>query len=115
MKGTSRSLTLLALLLCLSCQAAIRKGPGETIVLGSEDLSGVPERVLEEKIARDLVGIRHVLQGLADLERSAAETAAALRRETGTYSQAENDRIRALLQSYLNYRSSGTARWPGPS
>lgn len=105
MKGTSRSLSLLALFLCLSCQAAVRKGPGETIVLRSEDLSGVPERVLEEKIARDLVGIRHVLQGLADLERGAAETAAALRRETGTYSQAENDRIRALLQSYLNYRS----------
>lgn len=40
MKGTHRSLSLLVLLLCLSCQAAIRKGPGETIVLQSENLSG---------------------------------------------------------------------------
>ena len=106
MKRTRCSLLLVALLFCVSCQAAVRKGPGETIPLRSEDLSGVAEAALEEKIARDLVAVRNVIQGLTDLEQRTSETVAALgRRETRSYTQAENDRIRALLQSYLNYRS----------
>lgn len=106
MKRTPSSVSLVALLLCVSCQAAIRKGPGETILLGSEDLSGVAETALEEKIARDLVAVRNVMQGLTELEQRTSDAVAALgRREAGSYTQAENDQIRALLQSYLNYRS----------
>jgi hypothetical protein len=106
MKRTRCSLLLVGLLFCVSCQAAVRKGPGETIPLQSGDLSGVPVAALEEKIARDLVAVRNVIQGLTELERRASDTVAALgRRETGSYTQAEDDRIRALLQSYLNYRS----------
>ncbi len=100
------SLSLVALLFCVSCQAAIRKGPGETIILGTEDLSGVAETALEEKIARDLVAVRNVNQGLTELEQRMSDQVSALgRRDARSYTQAENDRIRALLQSYLNYRS----------
>src|SRR3972149_6291600 len=106
MKRACRSISLVVLLFCVSCPAAIRKGPRETITLRSEDLSGVAEAALEEKIARDLVGVRNVIRGLTELERRTSDTVAALgRRETGSYTQAEDDRIRALLQSYLNYRS----------
>ncbi len=106
MNRTPSSVSLVALLLCVSCQAALRKGPGETLILRSEDLSGVAEAALEEKIARDLVGVRNVMQGLTDLEQRTSDTVAALgRREAGSYTQAENDRIRALLQSYLNHRA----------
>ena len=52
------------------------------------------------------MAVRKVIEGLADLEQRASDTVAALgRRDTGSYTQAENDWIRALLQSYLNYRS----------
>ena len=46
MKRTRCSLSLVALLFCVSCQAAVRKGPGETIPLRSENLSGVAEAAL---------------------------------------------------------------------
>lgn len=106
MKCTPSSISVAALLLCVSCQAAIRKEPGETITLRGEDLSTVAETALEEKIARDLVAVRHVLQGLAELEQHVSREAALLgNRATRSYTQDENDRIRALLQSYLNYRS----------
>ena len=98
-------LTILSLLL-VSCQAAVRKEPGETVLLGREDLSGVAGADLEAKIARDLVALRNVIQGLTELEQRMSEMRAALgRREVGSYTQAEENRIRALLQSYLNYRS----------
>lgn len=94
------------LLLCLGCQAGIRAGPAETIVLGAQDLAGVAEAELEEKIARDFVTVQNVIQGLGQLEREAGEVASALGRiPARTYTQAEDNRIRALLQSYLNYRS----------
>jgi hypothetical protein len=106
MNRTCCSVSLVALLFCVSCQAAIRKGPGETIPLRSEDLSGVAEAALEEKIGRDLVAVRNVLQGLAGLEQRMSDQVSTLgRRDARSYTQAENDRIRALLQSYLNYRS----------
>lgn len=106
MKCTRFSVSVAALLLCVSCQAAIRKEPGETITLRGEDLSGVSESALEEKIARDLVVVRHVIQGLTELEHHVSREAALLGdRATQSYTQDENDRIRALLQSYLNYRS----------
>jgi hypothetical protein len=107
MKRPWGSLWLTALLLLLlSCQAAIRKGPGETVILGREDLSGVAGADLEAKIARDLVTLRNVIQGLTELEQRMSEMTAALgRRGAGSYTQAEDNRIRALLQSYLNYRS----------
>jgi hypothetical protein len=106
MKCTRSSVSVAALLLCVSCQAAIRKEPGETVTLRGEDLSGVSESALEEKIARDLVAVRHVIQGLAALEQHVTREAALLGdRATRSYTQDENDRIRALLQSYLNYRS----------
>jgi len=99
-------LLVFTLLLCVSCQAGIRTGPTETIVPGTQDLAGVPEADLEEKIARDLVTVRHVIQGLRDLEQQANDTATVLGRiPARTYTQAENDRIRSLLQSYINYRS----------
>lgn len=107
MKRPWRSLWLTTLLLLLlSCQAAILKGPGETVLLGREDLSRVAGTDLEAKIARDLLTLRNVIQGLTELEQRMGETMAALgRREAGSYTQAEDNRIRALLQSYLNYRS----------
>ena len=102
-----RSCLLLGtLLVCLGCQSGIRAGPAETIVLGTQDLAGVAEAELEEKIARDFITVRNVIQGLGQLEREAGEMASALGRITArTYTQAEDNRIRAMLQSYLNYRS----------
>ncbi len=94
------------LLLCLACQAGIRAGPGETIQLGRQDLGSVPDAALEEKIARDLRVVRDVISGLTELERRGIDTAAELAPSAPrVYTQAENDRIRALLQSFLNYRS----------
>lgn len=94
------------LLVCLACQAGIRAGPGETILLGRQDLGSIPEAALEEKIARDLKVIRDVISGLTELEQRAIDTAAVLAPSAPrAYTQAENDRIRALLQSFLNYRS----------
>ena len=107
MKARRCSLLTLPILFCLSCQAHIRAGPAETIVLGNQDLASMEEAALDEKIARDLLTIRNVIQGLMELEEEASNTATALGRvETRWYTQAENDRIRALLQSYLNYRSA---------
>jgi hypothetical protein len=99
-------LWLATLLVCLGCQAGIRGEPGERIVLGNQDLAGVAEAELDEKIARDFVTVQNVIQGLSHLEWEFGELASALGRiPARTYTQAENDRIRALLQSYLNYRS----------
>lgn len=106
MRHAHGSLLALSLLLCLGCQARIRAGPAETIVLGIRDLAGIEEAELDKKVERDLLTIRNVIQGLTELEQAAGNTAAALGRvETRWYTQAENDRIRALLQSYPNYRS----------
>jgi hypothetical protein len=99
-------LWLASLLVCLGCQAGIRAGPAETVVLGAQDLAGVAEADLEEKIPRDLVTVRNVIQGLGQLEREAGVIASELGRiPARTYTQAEDNRIRAMLQSYLNYRS----------
>jgi hypothetical protein len=70
---------------------------------GSQSLGNISEADLDEKIARDMVTVRNVIDGLRTLEQQADETAIALGRIAAkVYTQAENDRIRALLQSYLN-------------
>jgi hypothetical protein len=97
---------VLALLFCVSCQANIRGAPQEVISPASPSLGTIAEADLDEKIARDIVTVRNVIDGLRTLEEQANETAIVLGRiTTRVYTQAENDRIRALLQSYLNYRS----------
>ena len=102
----TRHLLVACLLFCISCQAHIHAGPEETIVLGTQDLANITTADLEEKIARDLASVRNVIEGLRELEQRANDTAAALGRiPARVYTQVENDRIRALLQSYLNYRS----------
>jgi hypothetical protein len=102
----TRHLLVACLLFCISCQAHIHAGPEETIVLGTQGLADIKTADLEEKTARDLATVRNVIEGLRELEQRANDTAAALGRiPARVYTQAENDRIRALLQSYLNYRS----------
>jgi hypothetical protein len=97
---------LVILFLSGSCRGGIQAGPAETIALGTQNLAGVASAELEEKIARDLLTVRNVIQGLRELERQANETASALGwSPVRIYTQAENDRIRGLLQSYLNYRA----------
>jgi hypothetical protein len=99
-------LLAVSLLFCVSCQAHIRVAPQEAISLGSQSLGNIAEADLDAKIARDIVTVRKVIEGLRTLEKQANDTAIALGRITArVYTQAENDRIRALLQSYLNYRS----------
>ena len=107
MSPISRSVLLLVILfLCISCRGGIQAGPAETISLGAQNLAGVAEAELEEKIARDLVSVRNMIQGLRELEQHANDTASVLGRSpASTYTQAEDDRIRGLLQSYLNYRA----------
>jgi len=103
---TVSCLLLIMLVLCASCRAGVHTRPAETIALRTQDLAALAETALEEKIAQDLVTLRNVIQGLQGLERQTKDTADALARITATtYTQAENDRIRRLLQSYLNYRS----------
>jgi hypothetical protein len=80
--------------------------PGERTSIGSQSLADIAGADLEEKIARDLVTVRNVIDALRVLELQAKEVANVLGRVAArVYAQAENDRIRALLQSYLNYRS----------
>ena len=99
-------LLVVALSFCVSCQAHIRMAPDEMTSPGSQSLGNISEADLDEKIARDMVTVRNVIDGLRTLEQQADDTAIALGRITArVYTQAENDRIRALLQSYLNYRS----------
>jgi hypothetical protein len=74
-------------------------------VPGSRNLGNI-SKDLDGKIARDMVTVRNVIDGLRTLEEHADDTATALGRITArVYTQAEDDTIRALLQSYLNYRS----------
>lgn len=99
-------LLVLALLFCVSCQAHIRGAPQEVIAPGPPSLGTIADADLDEKIARDIVTLRNVIDGLRMLEEQANETTNVLGRITArVYTQAENDRIRALLQRYLNYRS----------
>lgn len=100
------ALVLLPVFLCLACQAGIQAGSGERILLGGQDLHGVAAPALEEKIARDLGVVRDVIRWLTELEQRAIDMSAELGPSAPrAYTQAENDRIRALLQSFLNYRS----------
>ena len=100
------SLLVVALSFCVSCQAHIRMAPDDVNAPGSQGLGRISDADLDEKIARDMVTVRNVIAGLSTLEEQADDTAIALGRITArVYTQAENDRIRALLQSYLNYRS----------
>lgn len=106
MTPTRYALVAVPLLLSLACQAGIQAGPEETILRGGQDLPGLAKPALEEKIARDLGVVRDVIRWLTELEQRAIDTAAELGPSAPrAYTQAENDRIRALLQSYLNYRS----------
>ena len=99
-------LLVVALSFCVSCQAHIRMTPEEVSAPGSQSLGKISEADLDEKIARDMLTVRNVIDGLRTLEEQADDTTIALGRITArVYTQAENDRIRALLQSYLNYRS----------
>jgi muconolactone delta-isomerase len=99
-------LLVVVILLCAACHAYIRVAPGERTLLGSQSHADIAGADLEEKIAHDLVTVRNVIDGLRVLELQAKETANVLGRVVArVYTQAENDRIRALLQSYLNYRS----------
>ncbi len=100
------ALLVMALSLCVSCQRHIRMAPEEVRAPGTASLEKTSEADLEEKIARDMVTVRNVIDGVRTLEEQADETTIALERITArVYTQAENDRIRSLLQSYLNYRS----------
>jgi hypothetical protein len=106
MGRVQNSLAVSSLLLCLSCLGGTREGSGETIDLGRE-LALESPAALEEKIARDFVVVRDVIRGLTDLElRVRVATAEIEPSAPMPYTQAENDRIRALLLSYLNYRSA---------
>jgi Permuted papain-like amidase enzyme, YaeF/YiiX, C92 family len=99
-------LVVASFLLCLSCQAGIRAGPGETIGLARQDLASESQATLADKITQDPGVVRAVIQGLTDLEQRAQDAAAEIGPSSPrSYTQAENDRIRALLLSYLNYRS----------
>jgi hypothetical protein len=99
-------LLVVALLFCASCQAHIHATPEEAITLGVRSLGDIAEGDLEDKIASDIVTVRNVIEGLRTLEQQAEDTGIALGRIAArVYTQAENDRIRALLQSYLNYRN----------
>src|SRR5512139_44532 len=75
-------LLVVALSFCVSCQAHIRMAPDEGGTPGTPSLEKISEADLDEKIARDMVTVRNVIDGLRTLEEHADATAIALGRIT---------------------------------
>jgi len=96
-----------AALLCTACAGPqIRTEQGFLLELDTEDLRAIPEADLRAKIASDATTLRQVVAGLDRLEEASAVLKADLDKRWGRFSQEENERIRRLLLSYLNYRTA---------
>jgi 1-acyl-sn-glycerol-3-phosphate acyltransferase len=70
------------------------------------DLAAIPRATLEARLAADERSLRDVLAGLQELELRAVELQADFAAGRRSYaSPADNDAIRQLLLSYINYRT----------
>ena len=67
-------LLVVAIFVCVSCQAHIRMTPEEVSAPGSQSLGKISEADLDEKIARDMLTVRNVIDGLRTLEEQADDT-----------------------------------------
>lgn len=94
--------------LAASCAPHVVTEPGYALKLHDEDLSAVPEVELAAKIQGDAVALRRIADGVQGLERQAVAFIAELDQRGGRQYNTpdEDDKTRALLLTYLNYRSA---------
>ncbi len=94
--------------LALGCATgpAVRTETGQIVPLASQDLSRRPVAELDARIAADAAALAAVTAGVAALERKGWLLKDALEARPGKFTQAENDQIRQLMLSFLNYRTA---------
>jgi 1-acyl-sn-glycerol-3-phosphate acyltransferase len=85
--------------------AATKRGAEERFT--GMNLSGLSTPVLESTLASDEAALQDILRGIAELEhRTRAMMAGFASGERSWYSQADNDAVRQLMLSYVNYRTA---------
>ena len=102
---------LLAVFACLGCMTAcggpqIRTESGLRLELAAVDFSYVENDQLRARIQTDLRALRPIVESLQVLEEGAKEALRKLDARPGKYTQEENDQIRRMMFSYLNYRKA---------
>lgn len=98
---------VLLLLPAVSCAPRVQLTRDQTIALGAFDLGSVTDEELAARIHADVTALRDVSAGLDELETVMFQLYAELDKDrTRFFDQQENDRIRAALLSYLNYRTA---------
>ncbi len=96
----------LALIVGCSTGPAVRTETGQIVPLASQDLADQPPDRLAQRIAVDAVALKAVTAGVRTLEERGWFLKAGLEARPGKFTQAENDQIRRLLLSYINYRTA---------
>lgn len=94
----------------IGCIALIDRGP-QPVLAGVNDerteLAGISAEVLRANLDRDQAALVQILAGTRELEERAYQLREDfLEGRRGYFSQADNDAIRQLLLSYLNYRTA---------
>ena len=100
--------------LCLTCMSTllacggpqIRTEDGIRLELAAVDFTYLEDEAISTRIQADLRALRPIVESLGGLEAKAREVLKVLDTRPGKYSQAENDQIRQMIYSYLNYRKA---------
>lgn len=85
---------------------AVRTETGQIVPLANQDLSARPAAELDARIEADAAALLAVTRGVARLEERGWLLKHGLEARPGKFTQAENDQIRQLLLSYINYRTA---------
>jgi len=86
---------------------ASREKPLEELSMPGPDLAQRPETALERQLGADEAALDDILADLKELEARAYRIHLEFRqRQRSYYSQEDNDVVRQLMLSYLNYRSA---------
>lgn len=84
----------------------MRTETGKLLPLGTQNLTRMDPGQLDGRIAADARALRAITAGLLELEQKGWYLKAALDVRPGKFTQAENDQVRQLLLSYINYRTA---------
>lgn len=97
---------------CLgACASQIFTSDGKTLPLHQMNLESVPEQELRRRLHKDITTLRHVVDGLERLQDSAGSLYCDVlhrvdKAKLRSLTQDEDDQVRRLMLSYLNYRNA---------